>query len=124
MEYLHYICIECPRGCELTVTAEDGKVDVRGNACPRGKAYAEAEAVCPRRILTSTVRADGGMVPVKTDRAVAKAQMLSLMKKIRAFHLQHDVRAGDVIVHDLDGEGANLIATSDYCMHSSAASRR
>ena len=64
-------CIECPLGCHIEVDLEyDNKVAaVRGNSCPRGKAYAESEVVCPVRVLTSSVRAtDGTMVCVKTDK--------------------------------------------------------
>ena len=41
-------CIECPLGCHIEVDLEyDNKVAaVRGNSCPRGKAYAESEVVC------------------------------------------------------------------------------
>ena len=34
------ICINCPRGCHLEVTQEDGEIKVSGNACPRGYTYA------------------------------------------------------------------------------------
>ena len=42
-------CIECPIGCEIEVSLEGGTVScVKGNGCPRGRAYAEAEVVCPK----------------------------------------------------------------------------
>ena len=49
-------CIECPMGCHIEVDLEyDNKVvAVRGNSCPRGKAYAETEVVCPMRVVTSS----------------------------------------------------------------------
>ena len=34
------ICITCPRGCHLQV---DDNLNVTGNMCPRGAAYAKAE---------------------------------------------------------------------------------
>ena len=44
-------CINCPVGCRMTVTIEDGKVtNVTGNVCPRGKKYAEQECIAPERI--------------------------------------------------------------------------
>ena len=46
-------CIECPIGCEIEVEVENGVVlSVKGNTCPRGKVYAEAEVVCPKRVVT------------------------------------------------------------------------
>ena len=79
-------CIECPIGCEIEVMLEEGKVvSVSGNGCPRGKLYAEAEVVCPKRVVTSTVRAeDGEMIPVKTDRPVRKDAIFEVMQKINA----------------------------------------
>ena len=61
-------CIECPVGCEIRVETENDEVkSVQGNSCPRGKMYAESEVICPKRVVTSVVRAENGeMIPVKT----------------------------------------------------------
>ena len=47
-----FICIECPKGCRLTI---DENLNVTGNTCLRGKQYAINEVTCPKRIVTSTV---------------------------------------------------------------------
>ena len=60
----NFVCIECPRGCELTAETTEKGVSVTGNFCPRGKKYAEAEVTCPRRVVTSSVRGAFGMIPV------------------------------------------------------------
>ena len=45
-------CIECPIGCSMQVTVENGKVlSIEGNTCPRGKMYAEAEMIAPKRVI-------------------------------------------------------------------------
>ena len=63
MEKKKLVCIECPIGCELEVFLENGEVtNVRGNTCPRGKYYAENEVTCPRRVVTSSVRAENGEI--------------------------------------------------------------
>ena len=55
-EIRELICINCPMGCPLTVTLEDGEVvSVTGNTCPRGDAYGRKEVTNPRRIVTTTV---------------------------------------------------------------------
>ena len=107
-------CIECPLGCAIEVEVEEGKVlSVKGNTCPRGKMYAESEVICPRRVLTSTVRAvSGEMIPVKTSQPVKKSEMLELIKKINAVHPRLPVKIGDVLLEDI-AEGANLIATGN-----------
>ena len=70
MEQRELTCINCPLGCQLTVTLENGAVaTVAGNGCPRGDRYARDEVCHPVRMLTSTVPVRGGAlrrVSVKT----------------------------------------------------------
>ena len=100
-------------GCEIEVEVLDGKLSVKGNTCPRGKLYAENEVVCPKRVLTTTVKSKSGKpVPVKTDAPVKKEQLLALMQKINAITVDLPVKIGDVIVKDFF-EGANLVATGN-----------
>ena len=108
-------CIECPIGCEITVTMEEGKVvSVKGNSCPRGKVYAEAEVVCPKRVVTSTVRADNGeMIPVKTDRPVRKEAIFEVMQKINATTCKMPVSVGDVLVENICDD-ANLVVAGNF----------
>ena len=103
-------CIECPIGCEIEVTLEEGKVvSLRGNGCPRGKLYAEAEVVCPKRVVTSTVRAeDGEMIPVKTDRPVRKDAIFEVMEKINKTVCKKPVAMGDVLLENICDD-ANLV---------------
>ena len=107
-------CIECPIGCEVTVTLEGDKVvDVKGNSCPRGKAYAEAEVVCPKRVVTSTVRADNGeIIPVKTDRPVRKDAIFEVMAKINATVCKMPVKLGDVLMENICDD-ANLVVSAN-----------
>ena len=75
------ICICCPRGCHLQVDPEND-YNVTGNACPNGAAYGKEELTHPTRILTSTVRAEGGRYPrcpVKTAQAVPKEKIVQVM---------------------------------------------
>ena len=108
-------CIECPIGCEIDVEMEDSEVlSVKGNACPRGKVYAEAEVVCPKRVVTSTVRAENGeMIPVKTDRPVRKDAIFEVMSKINATVCKMPVALGDVLVQNICDD-ANLIVTGNF----------
>ena len=107
-------CIECPIGCEMEVGVEGGKaVYVKGNSCPRGKMYAENEVVCPKRVVTSTVRAKNGtMIPVKTDKPVRKDDVFEVMKKINAATCDAPVKIGDVIVENISDD-ANLIVSGN-----------
>lgn len=107
-------CVECPMGCEIEVITENGvPVSVTGNTCPRGKLYAESEVVCPRRVLTTTVRAaDGRMLPVKTSAPVKKAELFAIMQKINVVHPAAPIKIGDVLVKNIS-EGADLIAADN-----------
>lgn len=108
-------CIECPIGCEIEVEVENGVVlSVKGNACPRGKIYAEAEVICPKRVVTSTVRAENGeMIPVKTDRPVRKDAIFEVMQKINEIICQMPVKLGEVLVENICDD-ANLIVTGNF----------
>lgn len=107
-------CVECPKGCEITVTLNGDKVEsVRGNDCTRGKKYAESEVVCPVRVLTSTVKCvSGEMVSVKTDKPIKKSEIFDLMIIINGITVVSPVKIGQIILKDIT-EGVNLIATSN-----------
>lgn len=108
-------CIECPIGCEITVQIDNGKIlSLTGNNCPRGKLYAEEEVVCPKRVVTSTVRAENGeMIPVKTDRPVRKDAIFEVMQKINIVVCKTPVGLGDVLVENICDD-ANLIVTGNF----------
>lgn len=109
-------CIVCPRGCQLVAELdENGAVlSVTGNTCPRGKQYAIDECTHPMRTVTSTVRtADGGVVPVKTDRTIPKELMFDCMKEIDRASVALPTHIGDKVIEDLLGTGANVVVTAN-----------
>lgn len=114
MKQTNLTCIECPIGCDITVTTDgDRVVTVCGNGCPRGKVYASAEVVCPMRVLTTTVKSnDGRTVSVKTSAPIKKSEIFTLMKKISSVTVNVPIKIGDVIVRNFS-DGADLIATAD-----------
>lgn len=109
------VCIVCPRGCRLKVDEENG-FQVTGNSCPRGAEYGKNEVSRPTRVITSTVKISGALYarcPVKTDKPVAKSKMLDIMKKLNGVELSSPVHIGDVVIADVDGEGANFVVTKN-----------
>lgn len=108
-------CIVCPNGCHMTVDAADGVVlAVEHALCNKGKHYAVEELVNPVRTLTTTVRVLGGELPlvsVRSDRPIPKQVMLSAVSSLRGILLEAPVKAGAVVVEDLLGTGARVIAT-------------
>lgn len=110
------ICVTCPRGCTLTVEVEDNKVlSVSGNFCPRGDKYARDEITNPLRSLCSTVKVEGGVhpvVPVKTSTPVPKTMIFDCMKQINSVSVKAPVAIGQVIIKDILGTGADIVATN------------
>ena len=111
-------CIVCPRGCTLTVTldseATNPVVSVEGQGCKRGVDYATAECTHPTRVLTTTApTVDGGVVPCKTDRAIPRELLFEAMKAVNSLSAPAVVRIGDVLLENLLGTGANIVATAN-----------
>ena len=103
MEVRELTCIGCPLGCQLTVTMGENEIKVEGNTCPRGEAYAKKEVTNPTRIVTSTVRVEGGTierVSVKTASDIPKCSIFECMKEIHAAKVKAPVHIGDVILAD------------------------
>ncbi len=113
----HYLCIGCPLGCRLEVEAEDGAVvEVHGFSCKLGKEYAEREHIDPRRMLSSTVRVVQGRwvrLPVKTNRPIPKDQVAAVCKALRPLHIVAPIAIGEIIVANVCGTGADIVATRD-----------
>ena len=99
----------------MTVTLEDGKVvSVDGNFCKRGVTYANDECTNPRRTVTSTVRClDGSIVAVKTENTIPKEKMFEVMKEINSAVAEDNLKIGDVIIENVCGTGANVVATAN-----------
>ena len=107
------ICIVCPKGCHLKVDEENGWA-VTGNSCERGAEYGKNELKNPTRVLTTTVCIAGGLyprLPVKTSRAIPKGLLLDAMAEAAKVRLTAPVARGQVILPDLLGTGADLVAS-------------
>lgn len=115
MEQKELVCVNCPKGCRITVTLEDGKVkEIRGFSCDKGKQYAAQETTRPMRILTTTVRIEGArlrVLPVITDKEIPLDQMQEAMKQVRKITVQAPIKASDIIVRNFLGTDANLVAS-------------
>ena len=53
------------------------------------------------------------MVPVRTNAAVPKELLFDCMKEINKIVLDKSVKTGDIIIKDILGTGADVIATGD-----------
>lgn len=117
MEKRELICIGCPMGCPLVVELEGSDVvSVTGHTCKRGEVYARKEVTNPTRIVTSTVKVEGGkvdMVSVKTRDDIPKGKIFECVKALKGVTVKAPVHIGDVIVADVAGTGVDIVATKD-----------
>ena len=117
MKKRELICIGCPMGCPIVVEMEDGKVlSVTGNTCPRGESYARKEVTNPTRIVTTTVRVDGGKVPminVKTERDIPKDKIFECIAALRGVTMKAPVHIGDIILENVADTGVNIVAAGN-----------
>ena len=109
------ICTVCPRGCRIMAEG-DGKTvtAMEGFGCKRGREYAENEYANPVRILTTTVRMKGvgnDLLPVRSSKPVPKEKLLQCMEAIRAAEVTLPVARYDVVIADICGTGADMVAT-------------
>lgn len=114
----HYLCIGCPLGCRLEVEqdASDAIVEVRGWSCKKGERYGRQEHTDPRRMVTTTVRIVGAglaRLPVKTSQAVPKGKVREVCRLLRSLTVTGPVAVGDVVLADIAGSGADVVATRD-----------
>jgi len=114
-EKRHFVCVVCPVGCEIDVVHDGGKiVSMEGNKCEKSDEFVRQELIEPMRILTTTVRIQGSrwpVIPVRTDKAVPKRLFPRMMKQLRRVGLQAPVNSLDVVVEDVLGTGADVIAS-------------
>ncbi len=109
-----FICIVCPRGCHLKVDNE-GKVE--GNFCKRGEAYAKQEAICPLRIVTSTVslvsKSELSRLPVISSQEVPKDKIFDIMKELYKIEVNAPIKVGDIIIKNILDLGVDIISTRE-----------
>ena len=108
-------CIICPKGCNIKVEIEEGKVkSIEGNTCKRGYDYALSEVTNPVRTITSTMKLENGkMVPVKTDKPIPKELIFKCMEEINKATLKRPVKIGDILIENILNTGSNIVATNN-----------
>lgn len=106
------ICICCPKGCHLKV---DGTAkNVSGNGCSRGIEYGINEVTNPVRVITSTVKIENGelaVVPVKTNKPIAKGLNFKCMEEINKVVICAPVKIRDVVIENVLGTGVDIVVT-------------
>jgi len=112
------ICVACPLGCSLNVDVDDnGKVtSVTGNTCKRGEKYAIDECTNPVRMLTTTMKVNGGSLPVisvKTSAPIPKEKMFECMKEINKEVVDAPIKMGAVLISNICETGVDVVASNE-----------
>lgn len=112
------ICILCPVGCHIELLMSDAGVveKITGFQCKEGKEYAPQECISPKRVLTTTVRTDSNsrpVLPVRSRGAVPKGKLKDCVCFLAAMKVKPPLKAGEVIVTNILGTGADIICTDD-----------
>ncbi|MBQ8063296.1 MAG: DUF1667 domain-containing protein [Clostridia bacterium] len=111
------VCITCPRGCLLPVGRdEEGNLTVTGNSCPRGEQFALNEVTAPKRTICSTVATafpEAPVLPCRVSTDIPKELIFEVMEEVNRVRVTKPVHRGEVLIHDVLGTGADVIATSD-----------
>jgi len=114
-EKKHFTCVVCPIGCEIYLELDQSDVvSMEGDRCAKGREFVLQELEEPMRTLTTTIRTRGAkwaMLPVRTDRPIPKRLLFRVIEELADVELQAPVKMSDVIVRDIAGTGADIIAT-------------
>jgi CxxC motif-containing protein len=108
-------CIVCPLGCRIIVDT-NGKIFkvLNGNKCIKGIEYARAEALNPKRMLTSSVLVKNGewpLVSVKSALPVPKESIFQVLEEIKNTTVNAPVKIGQVLIKNSANTKINIIAT-------------
>ncbi len=111
-------CIVCPNSCEIRVeTDENGKIKaITGNLCMRGGDYAVGEMTHPVRTFATSCLVVGGELPlvsVRVNKPIPKELVTDAVKELKKVTLTAPVKVGQVVISDLFGTGADVIATKN-----------
>ena len=108
-------CVLCPVGCELSIDRDAvGELRVEGHQCDKGVPFALEEVLRPKRNLATSVPVRGAsakMVSVRLSAAVPREMLFPILAEIAKLRPEAPVRRGQVLIADVLGTGADVIAT-------------
>jgi len=110
------ICIVCQNGCRLLVEKNGEEIRVAGAKCRKGEEFGRNEILDPKRVLCTTVKTvfkEHPFLSVKTSKEIPKEMLFPVLEELRKFRLGRKVGIGEVVIADILGTGADLIATEE-----------
>jgi CxxC motif-containing protein len=111
------ICVICPNSCRMSVWKDtQGEIHVSGNQCIRGEKYGIKEYTNPERMLITTMRIEGGklpVIPVRSREPLPKGELLEAVKIVNDHVCNAPVKMGDVLIENIVGTDIDVIASRD-----------
>lgn len=112
-----FTCIICPNGCEIETEYEGSQVlSITGNLCRKGHTYVTQELSDPRRTIATSVRVEGGTMPlasVRLTKAIPKDRIFDVMHEINRQTLSAPVHIGDVVIKNILDLDSDVIVTKN-----------
>jgi CxxC motif-containing protein len=110
-----FLCINCPLGCTLELTEEDGEIlEVAGAECKVGEKYAREEFTNPRRRVSTTVRVKKGMLPllpVVSESPIPKSMVKEAIQILAEVVVDAPVADGQVVYPNILGTGVDIVSS-------------
>jgi CxxC motif-containing protein len=110
-----FICIVCPNSCRIAVEYDGQEIKyIEGAQCKKGEEFIRNEIKNPLRTFTGSVKCKNGdyqLVSVKTNKPIPKKYIKQVAQKTHELVVEAPVEIGQVIISDILGQDADLVAT-------------
>jgi CxxC motif-containing protein len=108
-------CVLCPNGCQIDAQYEESRIlSIQGGLCFKGVDFVRQEITDPRRNFATSVRVEGGVLPLVSVRMTApvpRPMILAIMAEIKKVTVKAPVVPGQVIIENVLGLAIDVIAT-------------
>jgi CxxC motif-containing protein len=109
------VCINCPLSCSIELSEENGEVlEISGADCKVGVKYAEEEFRNPRRMVSTTVKVEGGvlpLLPVASVSPIPKSMVREAVRALAGVVLAAPIADGQVVYRDILGTGVDIVSS-------------
>jgi CxxC motif-containing protein len=109
------VCINCPLSCSIELIEENGEVlEISGADCKVGVKYAEEEFRNPRRMVSTTVKVEGGvlpLLPVASVSPIPKSMVREAVRALAGVVLAAPIADGQVVYRDILGTGVDIVSS-------------
>ncbi len=109
------VCINCPLSCGIELSEENGEIlEINGAECKVGVKYAEEEFRNPRRMVSTTVKVKGGvlpLLPVASASPIPKSMVREAVRVLAVLVLEAPVADGQVVYRDILGTGVDIVSS-------------